>query len=79
MCYKCQDPLADASQMKKYGFMNLGLRTAGDGEINGTKSNRMINVASSETLLNLKSLKDQAATDHRFLDEETQYLQSIAS
>ena len=79
LCSKCQDPMADSSEMRKYGFTNLGLRTAADGEINGTKPNRMINVASSETLMNLKSLKDQAYIDHRFLDEESQYLQSIAS
>ena len=79
LCNKCQDPVADPSEMKKYGLSNLGLRTAGDGEINGTKTNRMINIPPSEISVNLTSLKEQAYMDHKFLDDESQYLQSLAN
>ena len=71
--------MADPSEMKKYGLSNLGLRTAGDGEINGTKPNRMINIPPSEISVNLTSLKEQAYMDHKFLDDESQYLQSLAN
>ena len=76
---KCRDPLADLNEMRKNGFINLGLRTAGDGEINGIKSDLLMNVPTSETLVNFRSLKDQASKDHKFLEEESQYLQSLAS
>ena len=79
LCNKCQDPLADSNEMKRYGLTNLGLRTAGDGEINGTKPSRMMNVPPSEISVNFNSLKDQAYLDHRFLDEESQYLQSVTN
>ena len=76
---KCRDPLANSYEMRKSGFDNIGLRTAGDGEINGTKAELLMNLPTSETLLNIRSLKDQASEDHKFLEEESQYLQSIAS
>ena len=79
-CSKCQDPLASASEMKKYGLTNLGLRTAGDGEINGMRSsNQIFNMPPSEISVNFSSLKDQAHKDQKFLDEESQYLQSLAN
>ena len=65
--------------MKKYGLTNLGLRTAGDGEINGTKPNKIFNVPPSEISVNMASLKEQAYLDHKFLDDESQYLQSLAN
>ena len=91
LCKKCQHSLSDASEMMKKGFLNLGLRTAGDGEIvNATKSSLHSDrlqqtmptgcgVVSSESFLNLKSLREEALKDHQFLDEESQYLQSLAS
>ena len=79
-CSKCQQPLANSSEMKRYGLTNLGLRTAGDGEINGMRpSNQMFNMPQSEISVNFSSLKDQAQKDRRFLDEESQYLQSLAN
>ena len=79
-CSKCQDPLATASDMKRYGLTNLGLRTAGDGEINGIRpSNQMFNMPPSEISVPFSSLKEQAQKDHKFLDEESQYLQSLAN
>lgn len=77
ICNKCQDPLADASEMKRYGMTNLGLRTAGDGEINGSKST-LLNVSHSEISPNIGSFKGHAYLDHKFLNEESQYLQSVA-
>ena len=77
ICNKCQDPLADASEMKRYGMTNLGLRTAGDGEINGSKST-LLNVSHSEISPNIGSLRGHAYLDHKFLNEESQYLQSVA-
>ena len=79
-CSKCQDPLASASEMKKYGLTNLGLRTAGDGEINGMRpSNQIFNMPPSEISVNFSSLKDQAQKDQQFLDDESQYLKSLAN
>ena len=79
-CSKCQDPLATASDMKRYGLTNLGLRTAGDGEINGIRpSNQIFNMPPSEISVPFSSLKEQAQKDHKFLDEESQYLQSLAN
>ena len=79
-CSKCQEPLANPNEMKRYGLTNLGLRTAGDGEINGMRpSNQIFNKPSSEISVNFSSLKDQAQKDHKFLDEESQYLQSLGN
>ena len=33
MCVRCQNPLADVSEMVRAGMTNLGLRTAGDGQV----------------------------------------------
>ena len=66
--------------MKRYGLTNLGLRTAGDGEINGIRpSNQIFNMPPSEISVPFSSLKEQAKKDHKFLDEESQYLQSLAN
>ena len=79
-CSKCQDPLATANDMKRYGLTNLGLRTAGDGEINGIRpSNQIFNMTPSEISVPFSSLKEQAQKDHKFLDEESQYLQSLGN
>ena len=33
LCVRCQNPLADSSEMARAGMTNLGLRTAGDGQV----------------------------------------------
>lgn len=71
--------MADQHEMRKNGLLNLGLRTAGDGEFDGINSDLLMNMPTSETLVNFRSLKDKASKDHKFLEEESQYLQSIVS
>ena len=33
LCARCQNPLADSSELIRAGMTNLGLRTAGDGQV----------------------------------------------